>query len=107
MPLLFFLLYQNFLHNLQNNTSGCFPWANISAIVGTIKFSDISYFLFSWLANRLFDKWLNKYPPKLYKINFRFSNSICPADCIAMVLHYFQYWSSSHLTALVRTLFHN
>jgi hypothetical protein len=25
-------------------TSGCFPWANISAIVGTIKFSDISYF---------------------------------------------------------------
>jgi hypothetical protein len=45
MLLLFFLLYhQNYLHNLQNSTSGCFPWANISAIVGTIKFSDISYF---------------------------------------------------------------
>jgi hypothetical protein len=42
----------------KNNTSGCFPWANISAIVGT-KFS-FSYFLFSWLTNRLFDKWLNK-----------------------------------------------
>jgi hypothetical protein len=25
----------------QNKTSGCLPWANISAMVGTTKFSDI------------------------------------------------------------------
>jgi hypothetical protein len=60
IQMLFFLLYHQIAQPTQNSTSGCFPWASISAC-GTIKFSDISYFFYSVSSLTFFLQVVNQF----------------------------------------------